>query len=76
MDVTKPYESIGFGDIHGPKPYKFCTRDPGAQETRAHAGHWCTRDRLYSGRIEAATGPKSRISDPKGRISGPKGRKH
>ncbi len=23
MDVTKPYEFIRFGDIHGPKPYKF-----------------------------------------------------
>ena len=23
MDVTKPYEFIWFGDIHGPKPYKF-----------------------------------------------------
>ncbi len=22
-DVTKPYEYIGFGDIYGPKPYKF-----------------------------------------------------
>ncbi len=21
--VTKPYEFLGFGDIHGPKPYKF-----------------------------------------------------
>ncbi len=23
MDVTKPYEFIGFGDTHGPKPYEF-----------------------------------------------------
>ena len=23
MDVTKPYKFIGFGDIHGPKPYEF-----------------------------------------------------
>ncbi len=23
MDVTKPYKFIWFGDIHGPKPYKF-----------------------------------------------------
>jgi hypothetical protein len=23
MDVTKTYEFIWFGDIHGPKPYKF-----------------------------------------------------
>ncbi len=23
MDVTKFYKLIGFGDIHGPKPYKF-----------------------------------------------------
>jgi hypothetical protein len=23
MDVTKPYKNIWFGDIHGPKPYKF-----------------------------------------------------
>ena len=23
MDLTKPYKSIWFGDIHGPKPYKF-----------------------------------------------------
>ena len=23
MDVTKPYEFIRFGDIHGPKPYEF-----------------------------------------------------
>ncbi len=22
MDVTKPYEFIGFGDIHGPKLYE------------------------------------------------------
>ncbi len=22
MDVTKTYKSIGFGDIHGPKPYQ------------------------------------------------------
>ncbi len=23
MDVTKPYKFVWFGDIHGPKPYKF-----------------------------------------------------
>ena len=23
MAVTKPYKSIGFGDINGPNPYKF-----------------------------------------------------
>ncbi len=23
MDVTKPYEFIWFGDVHGPKPYEF-----------------------------------------------------
>jgi hypothetical protein len=23
MDVTKPYNVIGFGDIDGPKPYEF-----------------------------------------------------
>jgi hypothetical protein len=23
MDVTKPYEFLSFGDIHGPNPYKF-----------------------------------------------------
>ncbi len=23
MDVTKPYEFIGFGAMDGPKPYKF-----------------------------------------------------
>jgi hypothetical protein len=30
MDVTKPYEFIWFGDIHGPKPYEFIEYGQGA----------------------------------------------
>ena len=38
MGVTKPYEFIWFGDIHGPKPYEFIEYGQGADTETPYVG--------------------------------------